>query len=115
MEKVRAVRVDEIRKARRAANAGNAGDFLVRNLPLLHHLEINGENGKIAASRAPRRMIGDEFFLGVFRSGDVLGLSNHDSMGCFNFSFISFKISRTLNGKPSVLLIPRIFGSANRE
>src|ERR1035437_2762770 len=128
MEEVYAIRVHEVRETRRAADAGDAGDLLVRQLQLFHHFEIDGENAEVTAARTPRRVVGDQVLFCVFRAVgefDFFGLKifsfgNHGfpwedqaltsagSADCFNFSFTPFKISRTLKGRPSVLLMPRI-------
>src|SRR5258708_34469142 len=105
----------------------------MRYLQLLHHLEIDGENAEIATSRAPRRRVSDQILFGVFRAVsefdffdfDVISLGDHGcpcqnqagasagSADCLILSFMPVRISRTLNGRPSVLLMPRIFSLQN--
>ena len=64
MNIMRAVGLDEIRKPARAANARDGRDLLVPELALFDQLEIKREHGEIAAARAPRRVIGGDFFFG---------------------------------------------------
>src|SRR5436853_6744568 len=63
MNEMRAVCLHEIRKSRTATDARHGRDFLVPDFALLDQFEIKGEDGKIAAARAPRRMIGGDIFL----------------------------------------------------
>ena len=64
MEEMHAVRLHEIRKAAGATNARHRRDLFVQHFALFNQLEIKREHGKIAATRAPRWMIGCDFFFG---------------------------------------------------
>ena len=138
---MRAVRLDEIRKAAGAADAGDGGDFLVPELALFDQLEIKREHGEIAAAGAPGRMVGGDFFFGqalAFGVGTARGVTavmlpragGNFSDGCTHGSnFVNglgnyslrrpaatlalarSRISFTFQVRPSVLLMPRIFGS----
>ena len=59
-----AVGLDEIGEPAGAADAGDGGDFLVLQLALFDQLEIEGEDGEIAAAGAPRGVVGGELFFG---------------------------------------------------
>ena len=76
MDIMRAVCLHEIRKAAGATDAGDGGDFFVVHLALFNQLEIKREHGEIAATGAPRRVIGGDFFFGqafAFRAGNFKG------------------------------------------
>ena len=60
---VHSVRLDEVGKAAGTTDAGDCGDFFVPDFSLFNQFEVKGEDGKIAASRTPSRMVGGEFFL----------------------------------------------------
>src|SRR5438093_393790 len=61
---MRPVRLHEIREAARTADARDGRDLLVPELALLDELEVKREHGEVAATRTPRRMVGDDFFSG---------------------------------------------------
>ena len=61
---VGAVGLHEIREATGAADAGDRGDFLVPHFALFNQLEIQGQHREVAATGAPRWVIGRDFFLG---------------------------------------------------
>ena len=63
MDEVGAVAVDEIGEARGAADARKGDDFFVLDLAFLEDFVIAGEDGEIAATRTPRRVIGGEFLV----------------------------------------------------
>jgi hypothetical protein len=135
MNVMRAVRLHEIGKAARTTDAGHGGDLLVPELALFDQLEVEREHGEIAATGAPRRVIGGDFFFGqafAFVCGQVG--SEHGGDVCAGFrrflSFVSlmfkklqfaqafghvvlarWRMSFTFQVRPSVLLMPRIFGS----
>src|SRR5205085_575711 len=61
MKVMHAMGLDEIRKPARTANAGNGGNLFMPKLALFDQLEIEGENRKVAAARAPGGVVGGNF------------------------------------------------------
>ena len=77
VDEVDAVRLHEIREPAGAADAGDGGDLLVDQLALFNQFEIQGEHGEVTAARAPRRVVGGDFFFGqalaFLRGGRIAG------------------------------------------
>ena len=61
MNVVRTIGLNKVGKPARATDAGDGGDFLLPKLSLFNEFEIKGEDGKVPAAWAPRRMVGDNF------------------------------------------------------
>lgn len=64
MDVVRAVGLHEIGKTARATDARHGRDLLVPEFALLDELEVKREDGEIAATRAPCRVIGGDLLFG---------------------------------------------------
>src|SRR5688572_2904795 len=64
MNVMRAVSLHEVRKAARAPDAGDGGNLLVPYLPLFDELEVKRQHREVAATGAPCRVIGSDFFFG---------------------------------------------------
>src|SRR5258707_9231314 len=75
MDVMRSMGLDKIRETARAADASHGGYVLVPNLSLLDQLEIESQDGKIAATGAPGRVIGRNF---LFRECFAFGLWQRD-------------------------------------
>jgi hypothetical protein len=73
MDEVGAVAVDEVRKARGATDARESDNLFVIELAFLEDLVIAGENGEVAATGTPGRVIGGDGFLGELLSWWWLG------------------------------------------
>jgi hypothetical protein len=65
-----AVALHKIRETAAATNAGDGGDFLVMDAAVLDELEIECEHGEIAATGAPRGVIGCKIFFLQRFAGD---------------------------------------------
>src|SRR5688572_2170010 len=63
VNEVAAMGVDEIGEARRAADAGKRDDFLVRIVELFQHAVERRKDGEVAATGAPRWVVGGQHFL----------------------------------------------------
>ena len=61
---VAAVAVDEVGEARRATDARHRDDLLVRVIEFFEGAVVAGEDGEVAAARAPRRVVGGQGLLG---------------------------------------------------
>ncbi len=74
VDEVGAVAIDEIREARGAADAGEGDDLLVVELAFLEDFVVAGEDGEIAATGTPGRVIGgDGFFSELLAFGKLGG------------------------------------------
>ncbi len=62
VDEVAAVRIDEIRKARRTADAGQSNDILLGQAELFDGLVVGGQDGEVAATRTPSRMVRRQAF-----------------------------------------------------
>ena len=64
MNEMRAMAIDEIWKARGTTDSGESDDFLVLEVAFLEDFVKRSENGEIAATGTPGRVIGGDGFLG---------------------------------------------------
>jgi len=66
MNEVNTIGLDEIGETAGTADARDGGDLLVREVALFEQFVIESEDGKIAATGTPGRMVRGEFFLRDF-------------------------------------------------
>ena len=64
MNEMGAVGLDKIGEPAGTTDAGHGGDLFLPQFALLNQFEIEGQNGKVAATRAPGGMVGRDFLFG---------------------------------------------------
>src|SRR5205823_498729 len=118
VDPVEAVRIHVIREPAGAADARHEHDLLPRDVQLGHQLLHRGQDGEVAAARAPAHfLVGDEVLLRQLHDGRAAaldGLAHADTSCCWPGRSLRARASMALftsatwNGLPFTLFNPTV-------